>query len=190
MTTTIRVRKNRKSSPRRTQEEILVDKSEAFRKKTEFAPPEGECHPSCLAIYCRGFKEGGGHGPVSKIPLSEREFAQLFEIKYDARLEGQTLEGFIAGAVRSELVAVLTDKHQRIADALSELEIATSQSLAMMELMLNDETHRMMEGDLEHQDRNSVNAGVNELVKYTKKRLQGAYASAFSAVTNKPEVAS
>ena len=80
-----------------------------------------------------------------------------------------------------------TDNESLVFDALTELEMAKNQSLALTQLMLDSETHHMMEGDLNHDERNQVNAGVCMLLEQTNRRLDDAYAAIFHTIGAKRE---
>jgi DNA repair protein RadC len=71
-------------------------------------------------------------------------------------------------------------------DALVVLDKARNQSVALHQLMLDSETHRLMKGDHNASDRSQVNAGVAELVSITNTMLNDAFDS-FSAIHPKRE---
>jgi hypothetical protein len=136
----------------------------------EFALPKGDAHPSCLAIYDRS-----SQGLVSKIPLTEKEFFDA--LTFNAG-KGNGAAGFFAQAVREKL----SGRMAQVDDPLSELEEAKNQSAALITLMLDSETHHLMEGDLNDTERDRLNAGVAELVSQTNERLQNAFIAVFHAI--------
>ncbi|HEY3762689.1 MAG TPA: hypothetical protein VGN23_13160 [Verrucomicrobiae bacterium] len=88
MKTTNRVRKN----PTRRTPTAQAD------KPAEFALPKEDCHPSCLVIFDRSCQK-----PVSKIPLSEKEFFNILTMA-GSRFPGIGGNGqFIAAAIRQKL---------------------------------------------------------------------------------------
>jgi hypothetical protein len=183
MKNTIRVLKNRKTSPRRTQAEILEIRADNLRLKKEFALPEGDCHPSCLAIYSRGFKEGGGEGLICKIPLTEKEFCDLLEAQARPKFRGMKPEDIVAAAIREKLAL-----NNHAENAVYELNSAIDQMNVLFVLLTDKLTDAVNHGPTVAQG-TSVDRftdGIRSLADATAARVNAA----FSAIHSKTEVAS
>lgn len=89
-------------------------------------------------------------------------------------LQENGLENFVAKAVREKLLAAKMPP-------LHELEMAKGQANALLMLLVDSESHRMMEGDLNHDLRNSINSGVSCLMMQTIERLNAAFDATFDA---------
>jgi hypothetical protein len=176
MKNTIRVRRNGATSPANSQRKT------AAGTKAEFEMPKIDTHPSCLAIYDRL-----GKGLVSKIPLAETEFENLLITANtpDARGHKPGTENLVADAIREKLAR---DSSQAF-DALTELELAKFQSNALMQLMLESEAGHLINGDLGDKERDCMNAGVAQLVRFTKARLEKSFDAVFTSIHPKREAA-
>ncbi len=149
-----------------------------FPDYSEFLLPTSDGQPACLAVFER---ESGV--PLTKIPLTDGEFYELQKRRIQP---GGRLENFVAEAIRHKLYAPAED-------GITELEQATAQSNALMQL-LTDKFEHLARLDGSHFEGSEVNRlvfGISELAKASQARLDKSYKQVFAALhPKKPEVGS
>jgi hypothetical protein len=167
-TTTNRIHRNGATKPAPSQRKI--------RFGAEFKLPKDALHNACLCVFDRKRQE-----LVQKIPLTEKEFADVWKLQYkNGRPDiGSFAKDLIAEVLRSKLCESETFS------SLSELEVAKNLSLALMQLMVDSETTHLMEGDLPHSERSLVNAGVAQLVQQASEYLNRTFNEIFHAINHK-----
>jgi len=151
-------------------------------RKTRFGPqfqiPEDATHQCCLVIFDRDNQE-----PAQKIPLSEDEFKQLWELAVVWRTERK---GFLAG-----LVAEIIRKHLATPedDGFDELENVIQKARGLLELMADKFEHlaRLDSRDFTGPAGANYAGNIGLLVNEAQKNLWSAFTKAFAATHPKLE---
>ena len=118
---------------------------------SEFAVPKGDVQPSCLCVYNRSAK-----APVSRIPLSDKEFSDLTLLA--ASPQGG-LETFIADAIREKL----NESPQPRGELLDEVEMAIRKACALLRLLADPGNPRTWEGNPPDDEREALDSGLDYL---------------------------